>query len=77
VKTTTRKEPKVTSKIKHLIGMAYATPVVRTAVQAAVGAGLAVLAAAGVGVLDAGVIKAAVGAAAAAAVAKLQAAARG
>lgn len=63
--------------IKRILGMAWATPAIRTAVQSALGAGLAVLVAAGADVLDAGVIKLAIGAAAAALVAKLQASARG
>jgi len=61
------------SKLKSLIGMAYASPVVRTAVQA----GLAVLVAAGTGYLDVSVLKAAAVAAGAAALAKLQELSRG
>lgn len=63
-------------KLKKLVGMAWATPVVRTAVQAGAGAGLAVLAASGADVLDPSVVRLAVGAAVAALVAKLQASVR-
>jgi hypothetical protein len=62
---------------KHVVGMAWATPVVRTSIQAGIGAGLAVLAAAGTGVLSSGVARLAVGSAVAAVVAKLQEASRG
>ena len=62
------------SQIKRVLGMAWATPVIRTAVQAGLGAALAVLSSAAV--LDSSAAKAAFAAAVAAAVAKLQASAR-
>ena len=61
------------SRIKHLLGMAWATPVVRTAAQA----GLAIIVASGVGFTDVAVWKTAALAAGAALFAKLQASARG
>lgn len=59
--------------IKRILGMAYASPVTRTAVQA----GLAIVVASGTGFVDAAVWKAAALAAGAALFAKLQASARG
>lgn len=61
------------NKIKRALGMAYATPAVRTAVQA----GLAVVVASGLGFTDVAVWKAAALAGGAALFAKLQASARG
>ncbi len=59
--------------IKRILGMASASPAVRTAVQA----GLAIIVASGVGFTDVAVWKAAALAAGAALFAKLQASARG
>lgn len=61
------------TQIKRFVGMAYATPAVRTAVQA----GLAIVVASGTGFVDAAVWKSAALAAGAALFAKLQASARG
>lgn len=61
------------SSIKRFIGMAWATPAVRTAAQA----GLAVIVASGTGFVSVGVIKTAALAAGAALFAKLQSSARG
>jgi hypothetical protein len=60
-------------KIKHALGMAWASPVVRTAAQA----GLAVVVAAGAGFVDVEVWRAAALAGGAAGLAALQAAIRG
>jgi hypothetical protein len=61
------------SDIKRALGMAWASPVARTAVQA----GLAIVVASGTGFIDAAVWKTAALAAGAALFAKLQSSARG
>lgn len=63
----------MTSKIKKLLGMAYATPPVRTAIQAA----LAIIVASGTGFVSVSVWKSAALAAGAALFAKLQSVSRG
>lgn len=63
-------------KISELFGMAFASPAVRTVAQAAAGAGLAVLVAAGTNI-DNGVVKLAFASAVAGALAKLQEKVRG
>lgn len=63
-------------KISRLFGMAWSTPVVRTVVQAAVGAGLAILVAAGTD-FSGDVFKLAFAASIAGALAKLQEMVRG
>lgn len=64
------------TRIKRVLGMAWATPVVRTAVQTAAGILAAAIAADVLNVLDGDVWRTAFAAAMAAAAAKLQAAAR-
>lgn len=63
-------------KIKELFGMAWSTPVVRTVLQAGLGAGLSVLVVAGTD-LTADVFKLAIAAAVAGVLAKLQQVSRG